>query len=170
MKKRKILVIFLVTLLAFSFITETSFACVSSYPYYLNYLNCSNNYSNPVKYCIDYYPNYGSNSCTSYYGCTGYTRLQSVSRSGYNFLYWCTTPSGGGSRYYAGCDYYLNCNVKLYAIWQCNTPVYNYNYNSSCYSSPLGNLPGCNPPGVYTVYTYCNGVPVSSYTYYDYYG
>ena len=150
MKLRKSIVVLLSVVLVFSFISVTAFAdCYHAYcssdirsPQYCPYNFTSSTpaysggYSAPAKYTLYYYPNYGSVPYFSYYGCVGNVRLQSSSRSGYSFQYWCSSPSGYGDKYYAGNYYYLRCNTKLYAIWKYNTPYYNYNnyyYNDYYY-------------------------------------
>ena len=150
MKLRKFIVILLAVVLAFTFIAQTAFAeCYHAYcttdvrspqycPYSTNHASSPSStgyyYYSPAKYTLYYYPNYGSAPYFTYNGCAGYIRLQNTYRSGYSFQYWCTSPSGYGDRYYAGNNYYLNCNSRLYAIWKYNTPTNYYNYNYYAYN------------------------------------
>lgn len=41
-----------------------------------------------------------------------------VTRFGYDFVKWSTSPTGGGTDYVAGDNYYVNKDITLYAIWQ----------------------------------------------------
>lgn len=54
-----------------------------------------------------------------------------ISRTGYNFSTWNTTPSVGGTNYAPGYSYTTNANLYLYARWDIITYTVSYNVNGS---------------------------------------
>ena len=52
-------------------------------------------------------------------------------RSGYTFVCWNTSSSGGGTNYYAGSRVTVNRNITLYAIWKKNVTYYTLTYSAN---------------------------------------